>query len=142
MILFTSQTAYRLSSLRVLKRWLKEIIEAHHFRVGNISYVFMSDDDLLKLNNDYLNHNYYTDILTFDYSSDNVISSDIFISIDRVRENANKYKVTFSQELLRVMVHGILHILGFKDKTHEEKQKMRKLEDIYINNDLVKTLKL
>ncbi len=89
----------------------------------------MSDEQLLAMNKQYLNHDYYTDIITFDYSESSLISGDLFISVDRVRENAKQLKVSFNEELHRVMVHGVLHLLGFSDKSKAQAQTMRKQED-------------
>lgn len=95
---------------------------------GHLSFVFCSDDYLLKINQDFLQHDYYTDIITFDYSEGNKISGDLMISVDRVRDNARQHTISFEDELSRVMIHGVLHLLGFGDKTFEESSKMRKLE--------------
>jgi rRNA maturation RNase YbeY len=100
--------------------------------IGEISYIFCTDEELLSINKQYLNHNTYTDIITFDYTEKKIISGDIFISVERVKENAKKFNTKFSDELLRVMAHGILHLLGMKDKTPAEATKMRKAEDAVI----------
>ncbi len=102
---------------------------------GDITFVFCSDDYLLKLNKDYLQHDYFTDIITFDYCEKNIISGDIFISIDRIKENARQYNVTFENELQRVMIHGVLHLVGYKDKSEEEKKIMREKENFYLNKE-------
>jgi len=99
---------------------------------GEVSLIFCSDDYLLKINEQYLNHNYYTDIVTFDYVENCVISGDLFISIHRVEENASQLDVTFDEELYRVVFHGILHLCGYKDKTSAEKKVMREKEDFYL----------
>lgn len=112
-----------------LKDWIKTIIENHGKKVGNITYVFCSDETLLEMNNKYLHHNTLTDILTFDYSEKNILSGDICISVDTVKTNAIEFKTEFEHELHRVMIHGILHLMGNKDKTKEEKERMRCLED-------------
>ena len=111
-----------------LKQWLNQIIVAHKGKLSFINYIFCDDEYLHKINVEYLNHDTYTDIITFDYEEE-VIESDIFISIDRVKENAKELKVSFEEELHRVMAHGALHLLGFGDKTPEEKLKMRELEE-------------
>ena len=97
--------------------------------MGDISYVFCTDDELLEVNQKHLNHNTYTDIITFDYTESKTINSDIFISIDRITENAKKFEVTFEDELHRVMIHGILHLCGYKDKTKADADLMRKKEN-------------
>jgi len=100
-------------------------------QVGNVNYIFVSDDTLLELNKTHLNHDYLTDILSFQLEDDPA-EGDIFISIDRVKENAESYTVTFDNELCRVIAHGMLHFLGYKDKTEEEQKVMRKKEDLYL----------
>ncbi len=100
---------------------------------GELSFVFCSDDYLLKMNKDYLQHDYFTDVITFDYTENNIISGDIFISIDRIKENAKSFNVTFEEELQRVMIHGILHLIGYNDKTEEEQSEMTEKENKYLN---------
>lgn len=110
-------------------KWVSSIIQHHSKITGDITYIFCSDDYLLKINKEYLNHDYYTDIITFDYSEKGIISGDLFISIDRVKDNAEQLNQTFESELNRVIIHGILHLIGFKDKTEEEAQLMRQKEE-------------
>jgi rRNA maturation RNase YbeY len=95
--------------------------------------IFCSDEYLLDVNKKYLNHDYYTDIITFDYVEDKIISGDIFISSDRVRENANQFNVSFEMELFRIIIHGILHLLGYKDKTKKDKSLMTEKENFYLS---------
>jgi len=109
--------------------WINRVVDSEGFSVGQIDYIFCTDDYLLKLNKDYLNHDTFTDIITFDYRDGSIISGDIFISTDRVQDNAKKFDVEFSNELRRVMIHGILHLAGFGDKSKEEKDIMRLKED-------------
>lgn len=109
--------------------WLTQIITNEKKITGNISYIFCSDEHLLTINKEYLNHDYYTDIITFDYTDKGIISGDIFISIDRIKDHANDYKVTFENELYRVIAHGVLHLIGYNDKTDEEQELMTKMED-------------
>ncbi|MEC3963942.1 rRNA maturation RNase YbeY [Flagellimonas halotolerans] len=109
--------------------WINRIIVSEGFVVGQIDYIFCTDDYLLQLNKEYLNHDTFTDIITFDYKDGKTLSGDIFISTDRVRENAAKFDVGFLNELRRVMSHGILHLAGFGDKTKEEKLIMREKEE-------------
>lgn len=114
-----------------LKTWLKKIILNEKFKVGELTYIFCSDEHLLSINQQYLNHNTYTDIITFDYvdKEKRMLSGDIFISLERIRENAEKFKVSFEQELHRVMAHGALHLMGYKDKTLKDKKMMRAKEE-------------
>lgn len=109
--------------------WLTQIITNEKKITGNISYIFCSDEHLLTINKEYLNHDYYTDIITFDYTDKGIVSGDIFISIDRIKDHANDYKVTFENELYRVIAHGVLHLIGYNDKTDEEQELMTKMED-------------
>ena len=107
------------------QRWIQLIIASERKKEGDINYIFCNDEYLHKINVDYLQHDTLTDIITFDYGKDNLLASDIYISIERVRENAQEFGVDFSTELLRVMSHGILHLCGYKDKTPEQSQQMR-----------------
>lgn len=116
----------------LIQKWISSILEEKKFSPGTLNYIFCSDEYLLKLNQQYLDHNTYTDIITFDYSTGKVLSGDIFISIDRVKENASKFRKTFENELHRVMVHGILHLIGYKDKTDVESKEMHNQEDHYL----------
>lgn len=112
-----------------VKSWLKQIIESHKKSVGEISIVMCSDKLLLETNQNYLNHDYYTDIITFDYTEGGQINGDLMISYERVKENASKENVAVQEELRRVMAHGVLHLLGFKDKSEREAAEMRAQED-------------
>jgi len=116
-----------------ISSWIDISIKKLKFKAGDISVIFCSDDYLKKININYLNHDYYTDIITFDYSDKNIISGDLFISIDRVRENADINNENFNREICRVIIHGILHLCGYNDKTSKEKEKMRKLEDVFLS---------
>ncbi len=130
MISFQNQSiSFKLKDKTRLKAWIKTVTEKEKHRLGDINYIFCSDDELLEINIQHLNHNTYTDIITFDYTEGNKISSDIFISIDRVEENAKKFKVSFEEELHRVMIHGILHLCGYKDKSKADAELMRKKEN-------------
>ena len=116
-----------------ISNWVAVSIKRLRFREGDISVIFCSDDYLKQININYLNHHYYTDIITFDYSDNKIISGDLFISINRVRENAEINNENFNKEICRVIIHGILHLCGYKDKTGKEKEEMRKLEDSFLN---------
>ena len=113
-------------------QWLDNIIGLEDKILGDLCFVFCSDKYLLNINNKYLKHNFYTDVITFDYTQSNIISGDIFISADRIADNARKYKVTFNHELLRVIVHGVLHLLGFDDRNFDDKKIMTSKEDVYL----------
>ena len=109
--------------------WIRFVTEIYQKRVGDISYIFCSDEVILKVNKEYLQHDYYTDIITFDYTEGDTISGDLFISLDTVRSNSEQFGTLFQDELDRVIIHGILHLCGFKDKTPEEEKQMRELEE-------------
>lgn len=109
--------------------WLSSIIFSHQKSLGDISFIFCNDDYLHRINMEYLKHDTLTDIISFDYSDGSIISGDIFISIERVKDNATTYNVSFKTELLRVLSHGILHFLGYKDKTKEDILQMRNKEE-------------
>jgi probable rRNA maturation factor len=113
------------------KIWLKTVAQHHQKIIGELNYLFLSDDGLLEYNQSYLNHDTYTDIITFDTSEDeNKLEGDIVISVDRVRENAEKFDVTFDIELRRVMAHGVLHLCGFRDKTESDITAIREAENL------------
>lgn len=116
-----------------LSTWIDAVAKLHGYNVGDINYLFCTDDYILDVNNQYLNHNYYTDIITFDYTINNLIAGDIVLSIDTVKSNSDQLDTPFEKEFLRVVIHGILHLCGFKDKTEKEKSKMRELEDQALN---------
>ncbi|RXR24317.1 rRNA maturation RNase YbeY [Flavobacterium stagni] len=129
MISFNYETDFLLENESDYERWIQQIIITENKQEGEINYVFCDDEYLLDINQKYLNHDYYTDIISFDYSVANELHGDIFISIDRVLENAHDFKVTFHNELLRVMAHGVLHYCGYKDKSEEESVLMRTKEN-------------
>ncbi len=129
-ITFTNhEIVFNLKNKKKIKNWIKKIIKEHNKREGSISYIFTSENYIIKINNEYLKHNYFTDIITFDYSNQDIVEGDIFISIETVSSNSIKFNTTFEEETLRVIIHGILHLLGFKDKTSEQKLNMRCLEE-------------
>jgi len=118
---------------KIVKTLVNILINNEVKELGNIAIVFCSDDYLLSMNKQYLNHDYYTDIIAFDYVEENRISGDLFISIDRVKENAENFKVEVKKELFRVIFHGVLHLIGYKDKTKEEQALMREKENFYLS---------
>lgn len=115
-----------------IKLWIEKTILEEKQKVGDLNFIFCEDEYLLEINKKYLKHDTYTDVITFDYVEEDVISGDIFISIERVIENATKAKVEFEKELFRVMIHGVLHLIGYNDKTAEEALKIRAKEDFYL----------
>lgn len=127
---FFEKTRFRLKNPRITKRWIAQIAAEEHAKLDSLNYIFCTDEYLLAINKSHLNHNYYTDIITFDTSfGQSTISGDIYISIDRVTENALTLNEEFDQELHRVIIHGFLHLIGFSDKTKAEKTNMRKKEE-------------
>ena len=125
----SEDVAFELSSPEEPAAWIRSVIEREGHELHEVCFIFCSDEYLYNLNQEYLNHDTYTDIITFPYTELPLIEGDIFISVDRVKENARKFGVPFEQELFRVMIHGILHLCGYRDKSPEEKVLMRKKED-------------
>ncbi len=120
----------------MLKDYFSNRIVRMRYSVGDICYVFVSDETLLRINREFLNHDYFTDIVAFDYNNNNIVNGEIYISVDTVRKNSLKYDVSFKCELFRVMIHGLLHLTGFDDTTESERLEMRKGEDSWINEYL------
>ncbi len=128
---FTEDTSYDLNKEDEVIQWLKDIIEAEKKGLDAITYIFCSDDYLLSINETYLKHDDYTDIITFPYNAD-PIEGDVFISVERAKENAAKFNVSETEEIHRLLVHGLLHLLGYDDKSPDSKKKMTELEDHYL----------
>jgi probable rRNA maturation factor len=124
---------FKLHATTIRRGWIEDVIIAEKKKTGPLQFVFCSDDYLLDINVRYLDHDYYTDIITFDYSSGKIVSGDLFISIDRVKENALTLKQPFETELSRVLIHGVLHLLGYTDKGRIPQAEMRKKEDKYLS---------
>ncbi|MFN3752762.1 rRNA maturation RNase YbeY [Flavobacterium sp.] len=129
MISFNYESDFKLDHETLYADWLSKVISSELKNEGDINYIFCDDDYLLEINQQYLDHDTLTDIISFDYSIGNELHGDVFISIERVRENAEDFQVTFEDELKRVMVHGILHYCGYKDKSEEDEQLMREKEE-------------
>lgn len=125
-------TDFELSDSLKTKKWILECISKEGKSCGELNFIFCSDDYLLSINQTHLNHDTFTDIITFNYVENDVISGDIFISVDRVKENARNFKVSFSEELNRVIIHGVLHLIGYDDKTPSDAQEIRQKEDFYL----------
>ena len=119
---------FELPEAQKIRQWVAEVVQRRQKRVGNISYLFCDDEHMLQVNRQFLDHDTYTDIITFDYVAADLISGDILISVDRVGENARTYGVPFEQELHRVIIHGVLHLLGQGDKSPDEAAEMRRQE--------------
>ena len=127
-------------SKRKVSAWIKEVATRHGYRVGEISYLFCDDEKILEVNREYLQHDYYTDIITFDYTEGDKINGDLFISLDTVKSNSEKFATSYEEEFYRVVIHGILHLCGFKDKEEAEEARMREEENKAISS-LEKPLK-
>jgi rRNA maturation RNase YbeY len=130
MIVFNYQTKFKLSNEREIKQWISLCIVNRKFSEGDVNYIFCDDAYLHKLNVEFLKHDDFTDIISFDYTIGKLISCDIFISVERVMENAKKYSQTIDNEISRVIIHGILHCMGFKDKSKKDQEIMRAEEDV------------
>ena len=125
----TENIDFELADEPKVKKWILAVVGAQGKRVGNLNYLFCDDSYLINVNHTYLNHDTYTDIITFDYVEGNVVSGDILISVERVRENATLFNSSFEQELRRVIIHGVLHLLGQADKSDEDAAEMRRKEE-------------
>jgi rRNA maturation RNase YbeY len=126
---YNSNIPFRLRNKRKIVSWIERVVSNHGYIVENISIIFCTEEEIIRINNQYLNHNYFTDIITFPYSKDKNISADLFISIPTVRDNAKVFNQLFSVELNRVIIHGVLHLIGYDDKTVKMKKKIREVED-------------
>lgn len=129
---FVQDTNFKFVKRRLNNAWLKLVAESEVRKLGNINIIFCSDNYILDVNMKYLQHDYFTDIITFDYCEGNVLSGDLFISVDSVRENSVFFKTEFADELNRVIVHGILHLIGYDDHTPEDQKTMREKENYYL----------
>ncbi len=132
MISFNYEFDFNLADEGQISQWIALVIKSEGFKEGDINYIFCDDDYLYKLNVEFLNHDALTDIISFDYKVGKELHGDIFISVDRVNENAEEFNVKFEDELSRVMVHGILHFCNYSDKTKEDKKLMREKENFYL----------
>ena len=130
---FFEDTDFKLKNKTKIKKWLKLVAESEVFSLGAVSVIFCSDNYILDINQRFLQHDYFTDIITFDYSEGEKISGDLFISVDSVRENSIEFGTEFEEELRRVIVHGILHLIGYDDHTDEEIRTMRSKENYYLS---------
>lgn len=129
---YSEDVAFELSDDHLISRWIVDTINDEEFIPGEMSIIFCSDEYLLNINQQYLQHDYFTDIITFEYSRE-PISGDLFISIDRIRDNAEEYEVPFEKELYRVIIHGVLHLMGYQDKSPAESDLIRSKENEYLN---------
>lgn len=132
MISFFYETDFKINKPRTWKNWIKESAANEGFTIGDINYIFRDDEYLLQINKDYLQHDYYTDVIGFQYSEGKELSGDIYISVERIEDNARQNEIEFNNELARVIIHGILHFMNYKDKSDADAKKMRSLESFYI----------
>ena len=130
---FFEDTDFKLKNKTKIKKWLKLVAESEVFSLGALSVIFCSDNYILDINQRFLQHDYFTDIITFDYSEGEKISGDLFISVDSVRENSIEYETEFEEELHRVIVHGVLHLIGYDDHTDDDIRTMRSKENYYLS---------
>jgi probable rRNA maturation factor len=133
MIVFNKEVVFQFQNEDCLVKWIGQVVERENYSEGELSFIFCSDAFLLEKNIEFLKHDTLTDIISFDYTIGSLVSGDIFISIERVKENAAAFKVSFEDELHRVMVHGVLHYCGYKDKERDDKELMRSKEDYYLS---------
>ena len=131
---FNDGIKFQLENKRKISSWLKKVVAEEGKKTGNLNYVFVSDEIIISLNKKYLKHDYCTDIITFDNSTEDTVSGEMYISIDTVKANASDYCVDFYNELLRVVLHGVLHMCGHKDATADEQEQMRAIENKYLQN--------
>ena len=134
MITFQNTSKFKVKDLRKKKLWLNSISNNEGKEIESLSFLFVDDEEMLKYNKKYLQHESYTDVITFDSSIDKKIAGDIIISLERVNDNAKFFQVSYNYELQRVMAHGLLHLLGYNDKNKEEKKIIRKKENYYLDN--------
>lgn len=129
MINYNYETEFSIPNEGDYTSWIEDVVESEEKVLGELSYIFCDDEYLLEINQQYLDHDTLTDIISFDYTEGNIVSGDIFISVERVRDNALDFKVDFEEELKRVIIHGVLHYCGYKDKSESDEQLMRFKED-------------
>ena len=130
--IYYKDVKFRLRKTKDIKDWIVQVIRSEEKEPGDLSFIFASDKYIKEINKEFLNHNYNTDVIAFDYKKGNVINGEIYLGINKIRKNAVQYKNTILNEVLRVMLHGLLHIIWYDDKTEIEEKKMKKMEDIYL----------
>ena len=130
--IFYDSTKYRFKGWRKARKLLDRVIRNSNMNSGDLSIIITTDENLKNINIEFLNHYYYTDVITFNYSKEKQLNGEIYISRERVKENANNYNVSLNDEMLRVMIHGVLHLTGYDDKTNDQKRIMRAMEEIWL----------
>lgn len=129
---FNEEIKFNLKHKALLKKWINNAIVEEKFKNGAINFIFTSQEEILRINQKYLDHNYFTDIITFNYCENDIINGDVYICIETVKNNSTCFNVTFSEELHRVIIHGVLHLVGYNDQKEEEKHLMREKENFYL----------
>jgi len=132
--IFYDETVFRLKRSGKAKEIISEIITSERRTTGNLNFIITSDERLKEINVEFLEHDFYTDVITFNYNESDVINGEVYISLDRVKENALNYNVSLESELLRVLIHGVLHLVGYDDKSEEKKSEMRRMEDYWLDS--------
>lgn len=135
--IYYSKVKFRLKEANKIKAYIEKVINEENISEGDLKFIFVSDETILLMNKRFLNHDYYTDVLTFDMENVRFLNAEIYISVDTVKRNAVKYNVTIREEILRVMIHGVLHLCGYNDSTKYEKQGMKKMEDRLLKGYLI-----
>jgi probable rRNA maturation factor len=123
---------YRLRNSRRILKLIEKVIGEHRKPYGNLSFIFMDNEGLISINKEFLQHNYFTDVIAFNYSENEILNGEIYLSIEKIKENAINYKVSLNDEVLRVMIHGTLHLCGYNDKTNRERNVIKRLEDYWL----------
>lgn len=131
---YQKETNFDLQYKAIIKKWIKGVVEASGKKVGDVNIIFCNDPSILEINQQFLGHDYYTDIITFDYCEGNIVSGELYISVDTVEANAQEYNETFRNEMHRVIIHGILHLLGYDDHSEEDIAQMREQEDLALDD--------
>ncbi|MEX0982281.1 MAG: rRNA maturation RNase YbeY [Bacteroidales bacterium] len=129
----SEKTGFLLKNKKLYRQWIDEVVNDYSKSIGNLNFIFTTNDYLLEINKQFLNHNHFTDVITFSYNDKDIVSGDIFVSIDQVKLNSIEHKESFINELSRIMIHGVLHLLGFNDDSREEMKKMRMMETASLN---------
>jgi probable rRNA maturation factor len=131
--IYYDEITFRVKNWRKIKKVIEKVIANENKISGDLNFILTSDSELKKINTEFLNHNYFTDVICFDYGEEKIVSGEIYISADTVRSNAKNYKVSYNNETLRVIIHGVLHLCGHNDKTYEERSEMRNQEDYWLD---------